>query len=535
MRTRIVGSLAAIAIAASAATAQNTVQWDRLIPPEDESLTQPPAVRVWLDQRVLGWGEPARVRFMVEEDAFVVVGRVDHQGNLTVLFPSNRNRVTLVKGGEENIIRGARTGTAATFIAREVPGSSGYVFALSSRTPMDLSRLTSRDFSAWVTGVSLGPSAQRYIGDPYRVIQRFARLVTYSPDAEFDYHLAFYSVDQPRFASVNSFGTGGFCNNFSARRLGGNAFLYSSTFDDAFLDYSGIGDCGALFANCFSPALALGWGMPFGYLPIGCGVFGQPQIANGPVAPVDPPPVRGTGPLNPWAADSIQRPNLDRSSQSQAERNHMRVDQVRPAPVAVGDGDVSFSIPSRALRSLRDRNRQAQETPTVDRTRDAIGATPDGRPTTAAVEMEWVRAPRALDRAASNGEWDRLPSRGNLPSRSRESDGPPVRFGSFEPPTRSNSPMFDRDPGIRRGYGGEVGNGTWSGGYTGASPYTPPSDMGGRPMTNPGIYNPGTSGGGGSPASSGIRTIESSPPAASPPPSAGSGSSSSGAEKKPGS
>lgn len=530
MKARIVHSFVVLAFAVSTAGAQNTVQWDRLVPGAEVGF-DPPAVRVWMDQRAVGWGEPIRVGFSVEEDAFVVVARVDWQGNLTVLYPSNRNRVTLVKGGEDTYIRGARTGGAATFLAAEQPGATGYVFAIASRTPMDLSRLSIRDFSTWVTGVSVGQSAQRYIGDPYRVIQRFARLVSYSDDAEFDYDMEFYSVDQPRFAASSAYAGFGYCNSSFGRDIL-NQELYGSLLgfnQGAFLDCRSP-------SFCFSQFSLGGFGVPLGFLSGSCGSpFGQQVAVNGQNPVVSPPPIRGTGPVNPWAGDSIQRPNLDRSGQGGSiPDRHNAVDLVRPVPVAVGSEDLSFSIPSRALRGLRERSDRSGER--LPNRPDQGGSIPNpgGRPTPVVAEnspsMEWVRPPRSFDGPGRGGEPDRLPSRGAI-RRESAANNPPTRGFDYNPPPRSGSVMFDREVGGMRGYTPPTID--YRGGqYNGGSVYSPPNfnGSGGRPMTDPGMSNPGTIGGGGAPP---IRSIETSSPPPTPPASSSSGGASS-AEKKPG-
>lgn len=534
MRLRAMGLLGALLLASAGVSAQNTVQWNRVLPADEDIPANPPAVRVWLEQRVLGFGDPVRVGFAVDEDAFVVVAKVDSRGNLAVLFPSNRNRVTLVKAGEENYIRGARTGATASFLAVDQPGSTGYVFAIASRTPIDLSRLTIRDFSSWVTGVSLGPSGQRYIGDPYRVVQRFARLVSFSPDAEFDYDLEFFSVDQPQFAYASSRIGASFCNGLAGSRTQLRAML--SDFD--FIDTMGYGtfltDCWGL-QNCLMPMGSLGWGLPFGFFPGQCGLgqFVGVQVA-GQDAVVTPPPVRGTGPLNPWAADSVQRPNLDRSGESRQE-----IDRVRPAPVASGveDLDISFSIPSRALRGMRERTRSEGDGPAEGRPRTSDPLPNPGdrlAPVVADNPTDWVRPPRALDQPDRN--YDMPGNRGRREAFASDRE-PPVRGFDYGPPPRTGSAMFDRDPGFGSGYNpgsSDFGGRNWIGGreWNGGSTYSPPPMiMDHRPMTNPTIYSP--SGGTGSPAP--VRSIEtSSPPPPSAPPASGGSGSSGTAEKKPG-
>ena len=543
------------ALMAAPLLAQNTVRWNDVVRSLDPLDGDPPAVKVWLDQRVASWGQPIRVGFRVEEDAFVVVARVDNDGRLTVLFPAGRTRAAEVKGGEDNFIRSNRLG-GATFASGEYPGATGYVFAIASRTPMDLTRLRSNDFSAWVTGVPRSAPVSRYNGDPYRVIQRFARVVAYGDAAEFDYDLEYYSVDQPTFVTTSSycgFGNAGSMMWRTPRAGWWNRGLMFDEYDPV-SSYGGWSGCSPYF-NCLMPTLGMwGFGVPYffyGATGFGCGITPTQVATTGtPGVPPVAPPLDGP-PVNPWAPDSISRPNVDRGTNEggqNANGPHIMMDRPNPVPGTWNDrDDLSFSIPSRALRAMRGANR-ADNGATPISAPGANNSGPIPMPSRPTIEnapqptIDWVRPPRSFD-APPRDPVDRLPSlgerRGAL-ARGDDMPGRPNGRNDIGPPPRMGSPMFDREPGRNSGFVPMIrsndGGPTWNTGTSGGGMYSPPASLGaeGRPMTgqvhtgssSPAPISTGTSGSSG--------TTGTSAPPIPPSGSSSSGTSgSAGSEKKP--
>ncbi|MGQ0647897.1 MAG: hypothetical protein ACT4P7_10020 [Gemmatimonadaceae bacterium] len=445
-------ALTLVAVLATTVPAQQqTVRWNDVIASLGEEAEAPPGVRVWLDQRILRYGEPVRVGFRVEEDAFVVVARVDWEGHLTVLHPSGKTRLTAVRGGEDVYIRGSRLGRMATFAATERRGGSGYVFALASRSPLDLSQLSLRDFSSWVTGMPVGRPVSRYIGDPYRVIQRFARVVLYNPESEWDYDVDFYSVELPTWMTASSHFCGSAFDAYYGRRRmdgWGNRYGYDEFGD---LWYNGFGSplgCNGLyrFAGCYVHVYG------FGHIPYFCRTGRPDQVATGPTPPplpVDPDSLR----VNPWAPDSISRPNVEKGTGNVNGPHIMTVDPARPAPVGwSARDDLSFSIPSRALRGLRERRDEIGRSP-MNNPGDGGPMPMPARPTPEVSNqpIEWVRPPRSLE-APSRSDIDRMPTRGGI--RRSQTDREAVGGGGREwsPPPRSSSPMFEREPPRTSGF-----------------------------------------------------------------------------------
>ena len=504
MNRFVTPALTVLALASALPAQQQTVRWNDVAATLDE-LKDPPTVHVWLDRRLLDYGQPVRVSFRVEEDAFVVVGRVDWDGNLTVLYPSGRGRMTPVRGGEDVIVRSARMGTRATFVANERSGGTGYVFALASHAPLDLSRLSQRDFSSWVTGISIGRPASRYVGDPYRVIQRFARLVLYNPDAEWDYDVEFYSVDTPTWMSASAFTNAYACAAWNPylRRSLWTSIGYGSLdeFGDGSLYDVGYGRSGCGYGygllGCYVPIYGYGLAIPYlcGYRRTTGG-----QVATAPTSPPPPPLAGDSARVNPWVPDSVARPNVDRGTAPPNGPHVMTIDRSRPAPVGWNArDDLSFSIPARALRGIRERNRSE-----IDRSpargSEASGPVPmPSRPTpevgNPSAPIEWVRPPRSFDQPTR--DMDRMPVRGGIqrdPSSFRGSDRSAIR--EWTPPPRSSSPMFEREP-VRGS--GMPGGRAYDGGVR--NPYSPPAHIDARPMTSPAIHQ-----------------TSSPPPASAPPP-----------------
>jgi hypothetical protein len=416
--------LALAALLPAVIPAQDVVRWNdaaRRLP------DGPPTVHVWIDgPRIAPRGSAIRVRFEVSDEAHVMVARVDWQGRLTLLWPSSRGGSTYVSGGQEIAIRSSRLGGSGTFVASEMVGASGYVFAMASYAPFDLRQLSRRDFDRYVTGVPLDQPSARYIGDPHRVISRFARMVL-PDDGEFEYDIDYYSVDRPTYASAAGFAS--YCrstywSNPGYYRLGYAGGLYDD-FDDL-----GCGWANRSYYGCYS----FGMSYLYGYTPIGCG-WGWPRqvvTRGGQLPPTPTPPPLDSLKVNPWVPDSIKAPN---PSFGQPTTGIERM----PPPVPVGGDadDLSFSIPARALRGMRERAREGNRADP-----GTSGPMPmPGRPNIAnsggSGDIDWIRPPRAVDRAGD----DPLPARGG---RQRDFVSTRDREPTYAPP-RGESPRRGRN------------------------------------------------------------------------------------------
>lgn len=463
-RSLVTGALVALALSAPAGA--QSVRWNDRV--DVDTGPETPTVRLWLEgTHTYSYGAPVRVWFNVSDDAYVVVARVDGNGHLTVLFPTSRTRTSEVKGGEDIQVRGRRG--AATFYATDRM-AGGFVFAMASYDPLDLSRLTSRDFDRYVTGIYVGRPTRVYVGDPHRIVSRFANLVLFSDQSPFDYAVDYYNVDAPYY--VTSAGFSNFCNGYYGQYRRGLA----ERWDDEM--YYGDG-FGAMYNCGFYNYCTMGSPYGLGYDLYGMGFVNplcfyprsnQPTSTRPPVSP----PGSDSARVPVWLTDSVrvgrpdtvgvvpERPVAELRDGNEGLRRGATVTTGPGRPISVGDDDPSgrsYAIPGRALRHSPTtfgggRERDIGGAPGPDR----ISPATDGGST-----ITWVRPPREV------GEGGRTPyGDGALPRRGRSGDnrepgdlrnGPttfvtgaegraPVRAAPprFDPPTRTYGPRFDAPP-----------------------------------------------------------------------------------------
>ena len=462
-----------VAAVSTAGTAQTTRWNDRIAP---DTLGDAPAVRVWLDgPRLYSYGDAVRVRFMAEDDAYVIVGRVDGNGHVTVLWPSNRGRSTQVRGGQEIAVRGRSGGSFASFYATDRVGG-GYVFALASYDPFDLSRLSLRDFDRYVTGMYVGRPDRSYVGDPYRVVSRFATMVLFDDQTPYDFDVDYYSVGSPSYRSSSGYSS--LCNGFSAYGYGGRSGRLQERWDDQLyygtLGGDGYGECGRPVCYGYTALGYLGGlSIPFcGYLDDGQRVARGPQL---------PPTRPDTARVPGWLIDSVGRTRPDtvgtrpveearlpQRPRGAADADGMVYGQVRRAPLDADnvDGGRVFSIPERALSGIRRRNAGAEsEAPNLP-------GQPGSRSPAAGGHDEgvtWVRPPREMGRQEPLAPGDgRLPRATRRDGRDGRADAgmdrgrntlpdrplPPRRDGGvrssepprFDAPSRNDGPRFHTPP-----------------------------------------------------------------------------------------
>lgn len=472
-RSLVAGVIVALALASPAASQQ--VRWNDRVAADTGPET--PTVRVWLEgARTYDYGAPVRVWFNVSDDAYVVVARVDANGHLTVLYPSNRSRTSEVKGGEDVLIRGRRG--AASFYATDRM-SGGFVFAMASYDPFDMSRLGIRDFDRYVTGTYVGRPNRVYIGDPHRVVTRFASMVLYSNLSPFDYAVDYYNVDAPYY--VTSTGFSNFCSGYYGQYRRG----LSERWDDELFYGDGVGsryDCSYLDRCAALSQYGSGWGYDFygmGFTNPLCFMprTNQPGATRPPVTPQTTDSAR----VPRWLTDSVRggRPDTvgtvperlkaeDRDGPDGLRRG-TTVNAGSGRPITIGDDDPSgrsYAIPGRALRNSPmtfggGRERDIGGTPGPDR----ISPAPNGGST-----ITWVRPPREVTDGPRNPYGDGSLPRGARVRGNGESGDfrngrttfvtgaegrAPVRAAPprFDPPTRTYGPRFDApSPNVRNSF-----------------------------------------------------------------------------------
>jgi hypothetical protein len=149
--------------------------------PAQASSDDPP-IRLWLDERTLLPGDPAKVQVQTEYDGYLLVLHVDSEGHLRVLFPIDPDKDNFARGGKRYEVRGR--GGRETF---EADGKGrGAVYAAVSHDPFR--------FDGYVLGdhwdyKALAPS--RLAEDPEpelnELVQRMAQ-------SSFDYDMINYDV-----------------------------------------------------------------------------------------------------------------------------------------------------------------------------------------------------------------------------------------------------------------------------------------------------------------------------------------------------
>ncbi|HWE42809.1 MAG TPA: DUF4384 domain-containing protein, partial [Gemmatimonadaceae bacterium] len=193
MRTRIVATLLPlfIAVAGCATTVQQSESAS--VPPIHSSRNLEPRIELWTTGgAVVRRGDGLGVRFRTADDGFVVVGRIDTDGRIDILYPRRPSDTERVWGGETREVR--RYGDRA-FTVDDRPGI-GYVFAIVSPHPLRLSQFSRAD--DWdYHGL---PDVE---GDPFVAMNHFAQRVVYDEDDDYSMDYAEYHVggryDYPRF------------------------------------------------------------------------------------------------------------------------------------------------------------------------------------------------------------------------------------------------------------------------------------------------------------------------------------------------
>ena len=190
IRTLMLSGALVVAASSMLPAQSQTVRWnDRPTTSWDD---QAPQVKVSITgDRGVGYGQPVGVRFQVSDNAFVTVVRVGGDGRMTILYPTNRNQRSAVRANQVYYARNQRLGGDYSFVSTDPIG--GYVFALASYAPLDLSSFENRDFDR-IGGYSEFTVANRSIARrPDVFIDRFAARVLWSVDTPYDYDVDYYS------------------------------------------------------------------------------------------------------------------------------------------------------------------------------------------------------------------------------------------------------------------------------------------------------------------------------------------------------
>ena len=434
IRTLMLSSAIVVGVSSTLAAQSQTVRWnDRPTTSWDD---EAPQVRVAIEGN-RGYGGPLRVRFQVDDNAYVTVAHVDGDGRLTILYPESRNQRSAVRADQVYYARNQRLGGDFSFVANGSFG--GYVFALASYAPLDFANFENRDFDR-VGGWSAFTVANRGIARrPDVLIDRFAARVLWSVDTPYDYDVDYYSqfgnaaMNAYALCSPNAFGA------FYGFRpiIGGRTFLAQFSSWER-MNYPYFSLCNSLFDRyeCYS------W-LTFSVFPSCLGRVSR--IARFPTDINGGGGIPGGGDGDP--SDSLPgkggiKDQLFPKAPVVAEANGPsgRFDRIND-----GTGlDGIMSIPARATRKMKDddarRERGSEDATDASRSGfDRIGA--DSKPEKSATADASIMQPPSRESTKAKSTPDRV----REPTRSRTGFGTTTR----SPDSRAGSSARDRDTGSR--------------------------------------------------------------------------------------
>lgn len=318
---------------------------------------EPPRVRVEIaGARSVAPGSPVLVKFELSDDAYVVVGRVDGSGRLTILYPERPRDRPAVKGNQLHYVRSTRMGLEASFIATDRT-RGGYVFAVASFVPMDLSMLENRDFERFGAYSRYTLVNREYAQQPDTYIARFASSILWDPDTPYDYDIDYYTPDGAAMAA--GYASWPMCSSLY-RHFNGFGPGYRLTYalyDWDMWDWWGgalspLAACGTYYNTLRCISVISAFGVPCA--PYGGTIAVLPPVVAGPVTEGTPVPNEGVvrGGLDtptplpvPVATGGGDPPPL--------ERRAATFDQALRTPAGSPEWESYLSIPQRATRKLK--------------------------------------------------------------------------------------------------------------------------------------------------------------------------------------
>jgi hypothetical protein len=153
-----------------------------------------PNVQLWVSgANFYHRGERARVYFRTDDDAFVVVVRIDTDGRMRMLYPESPSDDNFARGGVTYRVSGYGR---ESFYVDDHPGM-GYIFAIASWRKLDLDQISlSRRWDYQQIG-------DRITGDPFAIVHDLAARLTGNREDDYALDVAEYHVDRrtdyPRF------------------------------------------------------------------------------------------------------------------------------------------------------------------------------------------------------------------------------------------------------------------------------------------------------------------------------------------------
>ena len=146
---------------------------------QQRSIERQPNVRLWFrGDNLFRHGDYPEVYFRTDDDAYVMIVRIDTDGRLEILSPSHADGNQLARAGRTYDVPSYSRGA---FRVDDDPGM-GYVFAVASWEPFDLRRIALGRSGAYRF------AGQRIHGDPFIAVQDLA-------DELIDDRYGYYAMD----------------------------------------------------------------------------------------------------------------------------------------------------------------------------------------------------------------------------------------------------------------------------------------------------------------------------------------------------
>lgn len=168
---------------------------------QQRSIERQPDVRLWFrGDNLFRHGDGADVYFQTDDDAYVMIVRIDTDGRLQILSPSHRDDYQLARGGRTYHVPGY---TRGSFRVDDDPGM-GYVFAVASWEPFDFDRV---HWSYY--GGTYRYASRRVHGDPFIAVQDLADDMLGSRGYYAMDHVAYYvnrRYEYPRYLCYDCHG-----------------------------------------------------------------------------------------------------------------------------------------------------------------------------------------------------------------------------------------------------------------------------------------------------------------------------------------
>lgn len=327
----------------SALAADGSVQAQRTV--DRLGYSTAPQVNIWFATGSQAWyGQGMQVEFRTDDDAYVVIGRVDSEGRLSILYPYSRSQRAWVRGNMTTTVRNPRLHSNASFYVSD--RLRGYVFAIASYTPVDLSTFDTRDFQR-IGGFSQFTQVNRAVArDPDEYVSRVAAELFWGTDAEYDYDVAYYS---PNIGSMTYMASAlSFCDMNAFRRLSLRYPWY--TYDDYVMSpYDQVCRDYYLGLQCYSAFALIVPGF-CRYTP-----YRETIIATLPQYPSPPDTARANEGIirsGLWRPDTVSGAPEDRPNAEPDRAQRFTADIGRNGKGASSDFEGIYSIPPRAKEKL---------------------------------------------------------------------------------------------------------------------------------------------------------------------------------------